>query len=859
MKSGLVSVGGADDYESQFEPFVVPAAAGGPVIDIGAAVVAVAKLGCGAARSGRWAEDDDGFGRPWESVGVDYGGSGMMRDTYSWRGYRNFARLFGAAAVSVLLAAGMLLAVPGLRYGEAAGTGAVAVALIVAFGLGYALDASPRRVELYGRSRERAAARLVLGFFLIAVTTLGSLVAYQLWPPGYEVPLALCRLGTVDCGRLPRAVDLGPWFAGYGVLGLAMTLAGAAQLFVAMYNPPRLDPQSTTVEVVGRRLGARAIDATFLMGGVWVVLSLFGSVRVGTPEAWVLTGGLVLGAFLYEAAPLTWARGRTLGKLVWRLQVVDARSGETAPKLHALGRALVTSLVYSLGSTALLLLSLGRDVDRTIGWQLAAGLVLVVSPLMHVRGQGLHDAAFGTQVVRSRSGASRKVPADSGKTASSPTESRLRPPDPTDSTDLLDRRTQVEIVCGVLRSEAGPAVVTVDAPWGGGKTTFLRMCATELRGTDGVLVVEFNSWTQQYTKKPLVDLVGAISHQLRTGEKGGSDSDLRDQAEPLAEVFGNARTNRPLFTSWESTHESVRGFSTALREVAAGQGRVVLVVDELDRCQPSYALGVLEALHHLFAVEGVVAVVGVSRDELCNSIWSLYGEKFDTDTYLRRFTDLGIDLPPPTYENLSRFMGRQLHTSGLADHIQTRSATILQLVGQIEGCSLRDLQQATHFAALALLPDPPAEHPRIVWEQSVVAMIVLRAADQAAYRQFARREIDSFTALAAANTRLQPPRAGADSTQAIPRTWFEAALLNVEPAESLDSASFKQRYRHAHRLAGFDLDREEPFAGTDQGADLTLDALYQLRHAYPPEHAAPHGWKPLRVELMTDRLDLLAE
>lgn len=782
-----------------------------------------------------------------------------MRDTYNWRGYRNALRMFGAAGIAVLVAVVAILAVPGLRYAEAAGTGAVAVALIVTFGLRYALDASPRRVELYGRSRESAAAGSVLGFFFIAVTTLGSLVAYLLWPPGHEVSLAFCWLGKAVCGALPRAVDLGPWFAGYGVVGLATTLAGSAQLFIVMYNPPLPDPQSTTVEVVSR-LGARAIDAAFLIGVVLAALTRFGSVRLRTPEGWVLIGGLALGAFLYEAVPLIWTRVRTLGKLVWRLDVVDARSGETVSKACAFGRALVTSLVYSLAPVALLLLSLGQDLDRTFGWQIAAGVVLILSPLMHVRGQGLHDAAFGTKVVRYRKGESRKVPTDPGETGSSPTEFRLRPPDPDDGTDLLDRRTQVELVCGLLRSEAGPAVVTVNAPWGGGKTTFLRMCADELRGSDGVLVVEFNSWTQQYTKNPLVDLVGAISHQLTTGDKSGSDSNLRDQAEPLAEVFGSARTNRPLFTSWESTHESVEAFCTALREVAAGQGgRVLLVVDELDRCQPSYALGILEALHHLFAVKGVVAVVGVSRDELCNSIWSLYGERFDADTYLRRFTDLPIDLPPPTYENLSRFMGKQLQTSGLTGRIQTRSATILQLVAQIEGCSLRDLQQATHRAALALLSEPPEAHPRIIWEQSVMAMIVLRVADQAAYRQFARREIDSSAALAAVNARLQPLPAGIDPTQAISRTWFEAALLNVEPAGFSDSAGFKQRYSDAHHQAGFDLDSDEPFAGTDPGADRTLDALSRLRRDYSSEYAGPHGWRPLWVESITDRLDLLAE
>ncbi|MDE0171787.1 MAG: P-loop NTPase fold protein, partial [bacterium] len=286
----------------------------------------------------------------------------------------------------------------------------------------------------------------------------------------------------------------------------------------------------------------------------------------------------------------------------------------------------------------------------------------------------------------------------------------------------MDRLAQVGIVTGVLSREAGPAVVIVNAPWGGGKTTFLKMCAAELQDSD-VLVVEFNSWTQQYTTKPLLDLVGAISYQIQTRKETRADSDLKEFAEPLADVFGRSRSSRRLFASWDSTHESVRDFSTALSDVAR-QRRIVLLVDELDRCRADYALGTLEALRHLFLVEGVLAVVGVSRDELCHSIRSLYGERFDADAYLRRFADLQIDLPPPTHQNMTRFLERQLQVSGLADR-QPGNAGVLQLVTEVEGCSLRDLQQATHLAALALLPDPPDEHPRSVWEQSALAMIVL--------------------------------------------------------------------------------------------------------------------------------------
>ena len=779
--------------------------------------------------------------------------SGMARDTYRWRGYCNFLKLFGAAIPAALVASAVLAFVPGLRIDQAAETGAIAVALIVTFGLGYAFDASPDRAELYGQAREKATAGVVVLFFLVAVTTLGSLVAYQLWPPDQEIPLRWCVLGSDACRVLPPGFDPRPWFAWWGIVGLAVTLVGAAQLFVVLYRPPRLDPAHVGADIASRRMFARVVDVLVLVLGMRGLFIVLWRVDQGATGGWLVTAGLMLWAFLYEGLPLARFEGRTVGKRLFGLRVGPARDDGKLSWGQVVARTAVTALVYSYGAAFVLVVFLGTDLDLTLGVQTLLLAVLSMSPLLHVRWQGLLDVLLSTRVARHRK--REEGDTDAGRrTGGHDSRLRLRPSEPADGGDLLDRRTQVGIVTGVLRREAGPAVVMVNAPWGGGKTTFLRMCAAELEAS-GVLVVEFNSWTQQYTTKPLLDLVGAISHQLQTREEDRPDSDLRKYAEPLAEVFGRSRSSRRLFASWDSAHESLRNFSTALGDLAAEHGRIVLLVDELDRCRADYALGALEALHHLFAVGGVVAVVGVSRDELCHSIWSLYGERFDADTYLRRFADLQIDLPPPTHHNMTRFLEEQLRVSGLADRIQPGGAGILQLVTELEGCSLRDLQQATHLAALALLPDRPDEHPRSVWEQCALAMIVLRTADREAYRRFARREIDGFAALAAANARFRPIARGAGPILAVQRTQFEAALLNVESGESPYDADFSQRYRDAHRLKRLDVELEHPFAGTDEGANQALAALLRLRRSYP----TPPAWRPLWVESIADRLDLLAD
>ena len=44
--------------------------------------------------------------------------------------------------------------------------------------------------------------------------------------------------------------------------------------------------------------------------------------------------------------------------------------------------------------------------------------------------------------------------------------------------DTLDRRESVEILVRLIGSVEGPTVFAIDADWGNGKTTFLRMLQT---------------------------------------------------------------------------------------------------------------------------------------------------------------------------------------------------------------------------------------------------------------------------------------------------------------------------------------------------------------------------------------------
>ena len=85
---------------------------------------------------------------------------------------------------------------------------------------------------------------------------------------------------------------------------------------------------------------------------------------------------------------------------------------------------------------------------------------------------------------------------------------------------------------------------------------------------------------------------------------------------------------------------------------------MVFIIDELDRCRPTFAIELLERVKHIFDVPNLVFAFGINRDELCSSLQSIYGN-IDADVYLRRFFDMEFTLPQTqTQRSFARYLDR---------------------------------------------------------------------------------------------------------------------------------------------------------------------------------------------------------
>lgn len=84
---------------------------------------------------------------------------------------------------------------------------------------------------------------------------------------------------------------------------------------------------------------------------------------------------------------------------------------------------------------------------------------------------------------------------------------------------------------------------------------------------------------------------------------------------------------------------------------------LIFIIDELDRCNPHYAVKTLERIKHLFNIPNIVFVLSIDKEQLSNSVRGYYGsDLINADEYLKRFIDIEYTLPDPNVDSFSKYL-----------------------------------------------------------------------------------------------------------------------------------------------------------------------------------------------------------
>ena len=330
--------------------------------------------------------------------------------------------------------------------------------------------------------------------------------------------------------------------------------------------------------------------------------------------------------------------------------------------------------------------------------------------------------------------------------------------------DVLDREQLAARLTNLIQNQSAPFTFSIHGNWGTGKTFLLKRWQKDLEA-QGFKSIYFNAWEDDFCDDPLLAILGQMSEYFK-------EDGLKEFARRAAEVavplirenaLGVLKATTGVtfkvnqdqgekafleaYLEQRSTKEKLkkRLDEMSAKVVAETKHPMVFIIDELDRCRPTFAIELLERVKHIFDVPNLVFVFGLNRDELSKSLQSVYGE-IDSDVYLRRFFDMEFTLSEVDAESFAGHLIKKFElanffiTLGTNANSSTYEGSYPKLLGYIPlfwghlGLSLRDIDYCVRMVALVGKNLEPSHYRYAPW--LLALLIPLKLMNPALYRQY---------------------------------------------------------------------------------------------------------------------------
>lgn len=211
--------------------------------------------------------------------------------------------------------------------------------------------------------------------------------------------------------------------------------------------------------------------------------------------------------------------------------------------------------------------------------------------------------------------------------------------------------------------------LALDGEWGSGKTFIMNRLNEKFSKNEENLVVYYDAWKNNFYHDPLIAILYCIldglkdyvnkNHSIGKAVKefskailksmkeiGGVPGIIAGFVETIGKLIENLRStledNVMLkdYVSYQTLLKNTKQCLNNLTSHTITEGKttkLIILVDELDRCLPDEQLTVLERLHHLFDVNNCAVIIAVNKNAVIKTFEKHYGG--DGKEYLRKFFD----------------------------------------------------------------------------------------------------------------------------------------------------------------------------------------------------------------------------
>lgn len=316
--------------------------------------------------------------------------------------------------------------------------------------------------------------------------------------------------------------------------------------------------------------------------------------------------------------------------------------------------------------------------------------------------------------------------------------------------DLLGRTKTAKVLYNFIVKNKKGYVLNLDSSWGSGKTWFIRRTCLELQKKHPTCYID--AWENDYKGEAIFLVLSKLIESLREFQRPSTIGKIKNSKiailsknlapeivkaitkidlEKISDKYSNESTSlsthnkiytdllgsatKHLLDDFSREDKAINELKKQIAELVDGaiankktnelEYPLIVFIDELDRCRPSFAIEMLESVKHIFCIPNIFFIISTHSNELQHSINAVYGERFSSEKYLEKFFDSKLTLSTPS---INDFISLSIKKSTIQLFIENTNdifssnienfSEILSGIAISHEIPLRNMQKALHEA-----------------------------------------------------------------------------------------------------------------------------------------------------------------
>lgn len=300
-------------------------------------------------------------------------------------------------------------------------------------------------------------------------------------------------------------------------------------------------------------------------------------------------------------------------------------------------------------------------------------------------------------------------------------------------------------------------IMAINSEWGSGKTTFVNEFIDNYKDSDNYIIIKYDAWSNDFWDNAFEPLIYNLLNdeyfkmiQLENNIKDKLISSIKSLTLGigkfyLGKIVGKENVNEisqfvqnvsltvkdllvselePVFDRYSEFKKNLEVFKQIMGDLQKQlDKKIVIIIDELDRCKPDFAIKTLEFVKHIFDIENYVYIFSIDKEQLSESIKVIYGIGINAEGYLNRFFDYTSLLPVP---NINDFIDQKLKECGYNDVYKVQVITLLTSKNR----TFRELEY--FFVALKVVSKHHSNLNENVF-RNIISLIYLKTLESTTY------------------------------------------------------------------------------------------------------------------------------